>query len=273
MINFISLFVSSCIFFAHVHHKVNWRRYFICDAVVALKSLKDEWENVPPNWDGDDPCGNNWDGISCSNDRVVSITLASINISGHLSSDIEGLSALQTLDLSYNKGMIGPLPSSIGNLQNLSSLILVGCGFSGPIPPSIGSLQQLVYLSLNLNKFVGEIPPSIGNLSNLFWLDLADNKLSGTIPVSKGSTPGLDMLVHAKHFHLGKNQLSGEIPSQLFSSKLNLIHLLLESNQLSGSIPSSLGLVQTLEVVRLDRNSLSGSVPENLNNLTSVQEL
>ncbi|KAL0454532.1 UNVERIFIED_CONTAM: putative leucine-rich repeat receptor-like protein kinase, partial [Sesamum latifolium] len=240
---------------------------------VALKSLKDEWENVPPNWDGDDPCGNNWDGISCSNDRVISITLASINLSGHLSSDIEGLSALQTLDLSYNKGMIGPLPSSIGNLQNLSSLILVGCGFSGPIPPSIGSLQQLVYLSLNLNKFVGEIPPSIGNLSNLFWLDLADNKLSGTIPVSKGSTPGLDMLVHAKHFHLGKNQLSGEIPSQLFSSKLNLIHLLLESNQLSGSIPSSLGLVQTLEVVRLDRNSLSGSVPENLNNLTSVQEL
>ncbi|KAL0375894.1 UNVERIFIED_CONTAM: putative leucine-rich repeat receptor-like protein kinase [Sesamum calycinum] len=243
------------------------------DDFVALKSLKDEWENVPPNWDGDDPCGNNWDGISCSNDRIVSITLASINLSGHLSSDIEGLSALQTLDLSYNKGMTGPLPSSIGNLQNLSSLILVGCGFSGPIPSSIGSLQQLVYLSLNSNKFVGEIPPSIGNLSNLYWLDLADNKLSGSIPVSKGSTPGLDMLVHAKHFHFGKNQLSGEIPSQLFTSKLILIHLLLESNQLSGSIPSSLGLVQTLEVVRLDRNSFSGSVPENLNNLTSVQEL
>ncbi|XP_011092238.1 probable leucine-rich repeat receptor-like protein kinase At5g49770 isoform X1 [Sesamum indicum] len=241
--------------------------------VVALKSLKDEWENVPPNWDGDDPCGHNWDGISCSDTRVISITLASINLSGHLSSDIKGLSALETLDLSYNKGMTGPLPSSIGNLQELSSLILVGCGFSGPIPSSIGSLQQLVYLSLNSNKFVGEIPPSIGNLSNLYWLDLADNKLSGTIPVSKGSTPGLDMLVHTKHFHFGNNQLSGEIPSQLFSSKLTLIHLLLESNQLSGNIPSSLGLVQTLEVVRLDRNSLSGSIPENLNNLTSVQEL
>ncbi|KAI3448395.1 hypothetical protein Pfo_005060 [Paulownia fortunei] len=242
------------------------------DDFVALKSLKDIWNNVPPNWVGDDPCGSDWDGIGCTNNRVVSITLASINLSGQLSSDIKGLSELQTLDLSYNKGMTGPLPSSIGNLKNLSSLILVGCGFSGPIPPSIGSLQQLVYLSLNSNNFIGEIPPSIGNLSNLYWLDLADNKLSGTIPVSKGSTPGLDMLVSTKHFHFGNNQLSGEI-SQLFSSHLTLIHLLLENNQLTGSIPSSLGLVQTLEVVRLDRNSLSGSVPKNLNNLTSVHEL
>ncbi|KAG8364012.1 hypothetical protein BUALT_Bualt19G0082000 [Buddleja alternifolia] len=250
-------------------------------AVVALKALKDIWKNVPPNWVGTDPCGNAWDGISCSNNRVVSITLVSVNLSGQLSSDIEGLSELQTLisdecsdrDLSYNKGLTGPLPSAIGNLKKLSSLILVGCGFSGPIPPSIGSLQELVYLSLNSNNFVGEIPPSIGNLSNLYWLDLADNKLSGIIPVSNGSTPGLDMLVNAKHFHFGRNQFSGEIPSQLFSSSLILIHLLLENNQLSGSIPSTLGLVQTLEIVRLDKNSLSGSVPRNLNNLTSVQAL
>ncbi|KAK6121284.1 hypothetical protein DH2020_044987 [Rehmannia glutinosa] len=243
------------------------------DDFVALKSLKDVWNNVPPNWDGADPCGSDWDGISCSNSRVVSITLASFNLSGQLSSDIEGLSELQTLDLSYNKGMTGALPSAIGNLKKLSSLILVGCGFSGPIPPSIGSLQQLVYLSLNSNNFVGEIPPSIGSLSNLYWLDLADNKLSGTIPVSNGSTPGLDMLINTKHFHFGRNQLSGEIPSQLFSSNLTLIHLLLENNQLTGSIPSSLGFVQTLEVVRLDRNSLTGPVPRNLNSLTSVHEL
>ncbi|KAL0450860.1 UNVERIFIED_CONTAM: hypothetical protein Slati_1642400 [Sesamum latifolium] len=134
-------------------------------------------------------------GISCINNRVVSITLASINLSGQLSSDIAKLAELQTLDLSYNEGMTGPLPPAIGNLAKLTSLILVGCGFSGQIPPSIGSLQQLVYLSLYSNKFIGSIPPSIGNLSNLYWLDLADNKLSGTIPVSDGSTPGLDMLV------------------------------------------------------------------------------
>ncbi|GFP95053.1 leucine-rich repeat receptor-like protein kinase cannot respond to DMBQ-like 1 PjCADL1 [Phtheirospermum japonicum] len=195
-------------------------------AVVALKSLKDVWNNVPPNWDGADPCGSHWDGIGCNaNNRVV------------------------TIDLSYNKGMTGALPTAIGNLRQLSSL------------------------SLNSNNFVGEIPATIGNLSKLYWLDLADNKLSGPIPVSRGTTPGLDMLVTTKHFHFGNNQLSGEIPSQLFSSNLTLIHLLLENNQLTGRIPSSLALVQTLEIVRLDRNLLNGSVPVNLNSLTSVNEL
>nr|GMC49562.1 probable leucine-rich repeat receptor-like protein kinase At5g49770 [Ipomoea batatas]GMC53258.1 probable leucine-rich repeat receptor-like protein kinase At5g49770 [Ipomoea batatas] len=196
-----------------------------------------------------------------------------MDLSGKLSGDIEGLSELQILDLSYNKGLEGPLPREIGNLKNLYNLILVGCGFSGPIPDTIGSLSKLKYLSLNSNKFIGPIPPSLGKLSELYWLDLADNDLTGSIPVSDGNTPGLDMLVGTRHFHFGGNQFSGEIPAQLFSSNMKLKHLLLEQNQLKGSIPETLGLVRTLEVVRLDRNSLSGSVPSNLNNLTSVSEL
>ncbi|KAL0348173.1 UNVERIFIED_CONTAM: putative leucine-rich repeat receptor-like protein kinase [Sesamum angustifolium] len=271
--NFMSCSVSfSSLVFSHLWHKVNWRRCFIHDAAVALEALKDVWKNLPPSWDGDDPCGNDWDGISCSDDRVTSISLGSMNLNGQLSSDIQKLSALETLDLSYNN-LTGALPTSIGNLKNLTTLILVGCGFSGPIPDTIGSLTKLQILSLKSNNFVGSIPPSIGNLSDLYLLDLTDNKLTGPIPVSKESTPGLDMLFKAGHFHLGMNQLSGEIPPQLFSSNLTLIHLLLENNQLTGSIPSSLGLVQDLEVVRLDRNSLSGSVPENLRNLLRVQEL
>ncbi|KAK4739505.1 hypothetical protein R3W88_003202 [Solanum pinnatisectum] len=240
---------------------------------VVLESLKEQWENVPPSWDGSDPCNDPWEGIDCNNSRVISIKLSSINLKGELSGDIEGLSELQILDLSYNKGLTGSLPQSIGSLKSLSILILVGCGFSGLIPNTIGSLSQLEFLSLNLNNFIGPIPASVGNLSKLRWLDLADNKLSGPLPVSHGSTPGLDMLVHTKHFHLGRNQFSGEIPDQLFSSNMTLKHLLLEQNQLTGKIPPSLGLVQTLEVVRLDRNSLDGSIPSTLKNLTLMSEL
>ncbi|MCD9639307.1 hypothetical protein HAX54_023737, partial [Datura stramonium] len=199
--------------------------------------------------------------------------LASMNLKGEVSGDIEGLSELQILDLSYNRGLTGSLPQSIGNLKSLSILILVGCGFSGMIPDTIGSLSQLVFLALNINNFFGPIPASIGNLSKLSWLDLADNRLSGPLPVSHGSTPGLDMLVHTKHFHLGKNQLSGEIPEQLFSSNMTLKHLLLDQNKLTGKIPPTLGLVQTLEVVRLDRNSLDGSIPSTLKDLTLMSEL
>nr|GEW88656.1 probable leucine-rich repeat receptor-like protein kinase At5g49770 [Tanacetum cinerariifolium] len=95
----------------------------------------------------------------------------------------------------------------------------------------------------------------------------------GFLPVSDGTTPGLDMLINTKHFHFGDNQLDGDIPFRLFNSKMTLIHLLFENNRLTGPIPSTLGLVTSLEVVRLDRNLLTGDVPSNLNNLTKVMEL
>ncbi|CAK7357239.1 unnamed protein product [Dovyalis caffra] len=257
----------------------------------ALNSLKDIWENVPPNWKGPDPCGSRWDGILCSDSRVTSITLASMQLKGTLSGDLSILSELQILDLSYNKELTGTIPPAIGNLKNLTNLILVGCGFSGPIPDTIGSLPLLTYLSVcacsSISKTlhwyylqISELesvhrtnPPSIGNLTKLYWLDLAANQLSGNIPVSTGTTPGLDLLVHTKHFHLGLNQLSGPIPPQLFSSDMKLIHVLFESNKLTGPIPSTLGLVKTLEVVRLDDNMLTGSVPSSLSNLSIVSEM
>ncbi|KAI9122529.1 hypothetical protein K1719_006369 [Acacia pycnantha] len=240
--------------------------------LTTLRSLMDTWQNTPPNWVGSDPC-NHWDGIKCTNSHVISISLSSTGLAGQLSGDIGSLSELEILDLSNNKGLTGSLPQTIGNLKNLSTLILVGCSFNGPIPEEIGNLRELLFLSLNSNKFVGQIPASIGNLSKLHWLDVSDNQLGGPIPVSSGSKPGLDMLYHAKHFHCGNNKLSGPIPPKLFSSKMTLIHVLFESNQLSGSIPSTLGLVQSLEVVRLDSNGLSGPVPSNIRNLLNVQQI
>ncbi|KAJ4817028.1 Leucine-rich repeat protein kinase family protein [Rhynchospora pubera] len=241
---------------------------------VILRALMDQWENKPPSWGrSDDPCDTPWEGISCSNSRVTVIKLSTMGIKGTLTGDIGQLSELQSLDLSYNKDLGGPLTPNIGDLKKLTTLILVGCSFSGTIPDTIGSLSNLSYLALNSNKFSGKIPPSLGKLSNLYWLDLADNQLTGPIPVSTGTKPGLDLLIRTKHFHFNKNQLSGTIPEALFSSQMSLIHVLFDGNQLTGNIPVSLGLVQTLEVLRLDRNSLTGSVPSNLNNLTKINEL
>lgn len=240
---------------------------------VALTALKNEWKNTPPNWVRQDPCGRSWDGIQCTSTRVTSIILPSMGLIGQLSGDILQLTELRTLDLSYNSGLTGPLLPAIGDFKDLINLYLISCGFSGPIPYTIGSLQNLQFLSLNSNSFSGQIPASIGNLSNLYWLDLADNKLSGSIPISNGTTPGLDLLVNTKHFHFGNNKLSGELPSQLFSSNMTLIHLLCENNQFSGKIPNTLVLVKSLETVRLDRNSFSGPIPTNLSNLGDLNVL
>ncbi|XP_031274243.1 probable leucine-rich repeat receptor-like protein kinase At5g49770 [Pistacia vera] len=242
------------------------------DAAV-LKSLKDSWQNTPPSWqNSDDPCAS-WDGVSCKNSRVTALALSTVGLVGNLIGDIGGLTELTSLDLSFNQGLKGSFPPLIGDLQKLNILILSDCSFSGIIPEEIGNLGELSFLALNSNFFSGPIPPSLGKLSKLYWLDLADNQLTGTIPVSTVNSPGLDLLKKAKHFHFYKNRLSGSIPPQLFSSDMVLLHLLLDGNQLTGTIPSTLGLVQTLTVLRLDGNALAGEVPSNLNNLTSINEL
>lgn len=242
---------------------------------TALSSLVQSWNNKPSNWVGFDPCGSEWAGIGCDDSRITDLKLAGLSLEGQLSSAIQSLSELETLDLSFNTGMTGTIPREIGNLKNLNSLALAGCGFSGPIPDSIGSLKKLTFLALNSNNLTGNIPHSLGNLSNIDWLDLDQNQLEGPIPVSNDQgQPGLDMLLKAQHFHLGNNKLSGPIPQKLFSSSMHLKHVLFDHNQLTGSIPSTLSsLGSTVEVVRFDKNQLSGRVPSSLNNLKKLTEI
>ncbi|XP_023641938.1 probable leucine-rich repeat receptor-like protein kinase At5g49770 [Capsella rubella] len=243
---------------------------------TALLSLKRAFAKPPKNWKGVDPCHEPvWVGITCISNRVVNISLGNLNLEGKLPATISTFSELISLDLTSNPKLTGPLPPDIGNLKKLKELSLMGCGFSGQIPESIGTLEQLIRLSLNSNKFSGTIPASMGRLSKLYWFDIADNQIEGELPVSNGTTsPGLDMLLEAGHFHFGKNKLSGKIPNELFTSKMILKHVLFDGNLFTGGIPDSLSsLVTTLEVLRLDRNRLSGEIPTSLNNLTNLQEL
>ncbi|CAN6581730.1 unnamed protein product [Malus baccata var. baccata] len=244
------------------------------DDASALQSLRQIWINVPPSWDkSNDPCGERWEGITCSGSRVTGLGLSGMNVEGKIDGDIAGLSELKSLDLSFNKGLTGSLSPRLGDLSNLNILILAGCSFSGVIPSELGKLGELTFLALNTNNFTGSIPASLGNLSNLYWLDLADNQLTGPLPVSSGTTHGLDQLFKAKHFHLNQNQLSGTIPPGLFSSKMILIHVLFDGNRFTGTIPSTIFSVQTLEVLRLDRNALTGPVSSNISNLINLGEL
>ncbi|PON78712.1 Mitogen-activated protein kinase kinase kinase [Trema orientale] len=219
--------------------------------VIGLKSL--DWTKKPRDWEGSDPCDANWVGISCTKSRVNTIRLSSMGLKGQLSGDIEQLSELETLDLSSNKELGGPLPQSIGNLKKLVNF------FSGQIPDTIGSLKELVILSLNSNKFNGSIPATIGNLSKLEWLDLTDNDIEGPIPVSNESSPGLDMLLGCKHLLLDGNKLGGNIPSTL-GLVLSLTFLVMEDTQLQGEIPRQIFNLPNLMVVKLKNNKLSDTL-------------
>ncbi|GKV52132.1 hypothetical protein SLEP1_g58724, partial [Rubroshorea leprosula] len=150
--------------------------------VAALNSLKNFWRNLPPNWAGSDPCGDDWVGIRCTNSRVISIKLGSVGLEGQLSDHISSLTELQILDLSQNPGMTGSVPASIGNLKNLTTLLLDGNELTGPIPLTLGLVQALLVVRLGNNSLSGNVPSNLNNLTNLTDLYLSNNELSGTLP-------------------------------------------------------------------------------------------
>ncbi|CAM0957193.1 unnamed protein product [Alopecurus aequalis] len=242
---------------------------------AALKSLMKKWSNLPASWNkkSNDPCGHKWDGVVCNaNSRVTSLNLFGMNMKGTLSDDIGSLTELRVLDLSSNKDLGGPLTPAIGKLIQLTHLVLVSCSFSGTIPSELGNLAQIEFFALNSNNFVGSIPPSLGKLSKVKWLDLADNKLTGRLPNSRENGTGLDQLLNAEHFHLNQNSLEGPIPEYMFNSSMRLKHILLDRNGFSGTIPASIGVIPTLEVLRLNDNNFTGQVPA-MKNLSKLHVL
>ena len=80
----------------------------------------------------------------------------------------------------YENQLTGPIPQSIGNLDNLLKLDLHGNELTGPIPQSIGNLVNLTLLSFFSNELTGPVPETIGNLVNLKLLRLAGNQLDPT---------------------------------------------------------------------------------------------
>ena len=163
------------------------------------------------------------------------------------------------------EGLAGPVPSSLGRLTGLETLVLGGNGLTGEIPSSLSNLAALETLDLNDNKLDGEIPSWLGSLTNLSTLRLDANGLSGEIPSSLSNLTALDTL------HLNANQLTGNIPLEL-GNLTNLVQLRLSQNQLGGGIPSLANLTG-LTVLHLQENDLTGPVPAWLGSLTMLEEL
>lgn len=70
----------------------------------------------------------------------------------------------------------GTLPPEIGNMTNLSTLVLRGHYLTGPIPSQIGNLNNLAFLDLSDNNLDGAVPASLASLTNLSTLKLSNNR-------------------------------------------------------------------------------------------------
>ena len=96
-------------------------------------------------------------------------------------------------------------------------------------------------------------------------LSLGRNNLTGAIPSQLGSLSDLETL------WLGDNQLTGAIPAEL-GSLSNLDYLGLESNALTGAIPTELGNLSSLTWLALNGNQLTGALPQSFTSLSALDD-
>jgi hypothetical protein len=222
------------------------------------------WKDPPLEPDGFAAIGSEgtWYGITVESDHVTQIDLRWNGLTGTIPIELGNLSNLTGLIL-WTNFLSGSIPSELGNLSNLETLELDSNYLIGSIPPELGNLSSLKYLVLYANQLTGSIPPELENLSNLEYLVLFANDLSGSIP------PELGNLSNLRYLWIYGNNLSGSIPPEL-GNLSNLEDLDLNDNTLSGSIPAELGNLSNLEELWLDWNSLSGSIPAELGNLSNL---
>eukprot|EP00850_Spirogloea_muscicola_P021160 SM000239S08065 [mRNA] locus=s239:43273:49262:+ [translate_table: standard] len=204
-------------------------------------------------------------------------------LAGSVPAGLSLLSGLTVLSFSWNAGIGGPLPPSLGQLGSLQRLRAASCNFSGglpaalfprgsrlveldlssnrlagPLPTSLANAEGIINLRLQGNVLSDAIPPQIGALLHLGNLELQGNRLTGPLPVEIAGLPRLATL------DLRFNDLNGTIPQGFGNPAFSLSQLLLGHNRFSGSIPVNLGSLSRLAALDLSHNALIGTIPSSL---------
>ncbi|MBA0649011.1 hypothetical protein Goklo_016625 [Gossypium klotzschianum] len=228
-------------------------------ALISFKqSIYEDPEGSLSNWNSsdDNPCS--WNGVTCKEQRVVSVSIPKKKLYGFLPSSLGFLSDLRHVNLRNNK-FFGTLPVELLEAQGLQSLVLYGNSLSGSLPKDIGKLKYLQTLALSDNFFNGSLPSSIVQCKRLKTLDLSRNNFTGSLPDGFG-TGGLFSL---EKLDLSFNKFIGSIPSDLgnLSSLQGTVDL--SHNLFAGPIPASLGNLPEKVYIDLTFNNLSGPIPQN----------
>ncbi|RVW35916.1 Receptor-like protein 12 [Vitis vinifera] len=158
-------------------------------------------------------------------------------------------------------------------LFQLKALSLSSCKLTGDLPgflqyqfrsnsKRIGNMTDLTTLVLGNNSFKGKLPPEISQLQQMEFLDVSQNALSGSLP-------SLKSMKSLKHLYLQGNMFTGLIPRDFLNSS-NLLTLDIRENRLFGSIPNSIFALLKLRILLLGGNLLSGFIPNHLCHLTEI---
>ncbi|KAK1378364.1 Leucine-rich repeat transmembrane protein kinase [Heracleum sosnowskyi] len=129
----------------------------------------------------------------------------------------------------------------------------------------LGEICHVESISLKGQDLDGKPPPSLAKLRYIKQIDFTRNYLSGTIPPEWASTK-------LEYISFTVNRLSGPIPDYLGNIS-TLRYLSLEHNMFNGSVPAGLGKLINLQNLIILANHLTGQLPIELHNLINLQEM
>ncbi len=218
---------------------------------------------INTNWLSGDV--NTWHGVTVVGDRVTELQLNANNLDGTIPTSIGDLTQLTDFEATDNL-LSGSIPTTISTLTSLQNLFIQNNLLTGSIPTQVGDLTSLVEFKAYNNQLSGSIPSEIGNLLNLVDVELRQNQLTGSIP------PELGDCVSLQELELQRNMLTGTIPPDL-GDLTNLTELHMEENQLFGTIPTEIGNLSNLVRFRIYDNLLIGAVPTSFQNLVNLTVL
>ncbi|CAI0473059.1 unnamed protein product [Linum tenue] len=191
---------------------------------VMYGSLNSPGQLTQWSSNGDDPCGQNWKGVTCSGSRVTEIKLSGLGLSGSMGYQLDSLKALKNLNLANNQ-------------------------FTGEIPYSISLMTSLKYLNLAHNQLQNQLGDMFGKLPSLSTLDISSNQLTGNLPESFGSLPSMTSM------YLQNNQFTGTID---VLASLPLETLNVANNRFTGWVPQQLS---STNIIKDGNNWNSGTAP------------
>jgi Leucine-rich repeat (LRR) protein len=245
-------------------------------------------------------------------DAVTRIGLSENNVRGSIPPELGLLTSVESLLLSGNEGLGGPIPDSITNIKSLSGFFMSANALSGSLPTLHPATQ---YVFLWSNRFSGSFPDEYeelvdvrdfvvrnnlltGSLPVHMWhrwekvesIDVSDNNLQGTVRPEIGFLTGLTSLglmsnqftgplptelgklTAVKDMFIGGNSFSSTVPTEIANMK-SLVYLDFFDNDLTGRIPSDLHRLGKLEELCIEVNLLTGALPTELASLSHLTKL
>lgn len=212
-----------------------------------------------PNWTISEPwlAGQplqDWEGITLDSDgRVIQIVLINKGLAGPFPTRITELDQLRTLEISRSQ-LTGQLPADLGQLTRLQRFAINSNALTGPVPDVFHLMPQMNALILSNNDFTGSLPSLPPDIDFFYAQDCS---FSGPLPSSWANHPNIS------NINLQGNQLTGSFDLLASWTKLNTLTLN-QNNWDPAPFPTWLNDLPDLRSFSCSNCQLIGELPSEL---------